>query len=136
MLALVAEYFLMVFISCLGLFQLVAVREKLHGISFFNRAIWGYLFAALSIGGAFAWFFAAGDRLALFPRLEGSERFALFIAAFFLALVVTLCLSSLIKRRSLSRQDNPEPGLDALRQMTYFQAITRHIKGKRDDLRR
>ncbi len=132
---LLLEYLILAFVSCLGLFQLIAVREGLHGISFFNRAIWGYLFAALTIGGSLSWFFAVENRLV--PGLVGPQVFALLIAAFFLALVITLSLSSLIKRRSLSRQDNPEPGIDALRRMTYFQAIAHQLRrGKKDGLRR
>ena len=126
------EYFLFVMISCCGVLQFVAARWKLSGISFFNRTTFGYPFAVLAIGGSFSWFFTIEDRCV--PGIEGAEVFALFIAGSLASFIVTASLSSVIKRKlHLSvKQHNPEeePGLDSLRQMTYFQAVARHLRKK------
>ena len=129
---LAVEYFLLILICCCGVLQFVAARWKLSGISFFNRTTYGYLFAALAIGGAFSWFFTVENRC--LPGLEGAEVFALFIAGSLASFLVTASVSSVIKRKlHLSvEQHNPEeePGLDYLRRMTYFQAIARHFRKK------
>lgn len=125
------EYFLLVLISCCGMLQFVAARWKLSGLSFFNRASFGYLFAVLAIGGAFGWFFTIEDRAQ--PGLEGAQTFALFIAGSLASFIVTASISSVIKRklRLSVKQHNPEePGLDCLKRMTYFHAITRHFRKK------
>ena len=135
MLKLALEYLLLVFICCCGLLQLMAVRGGFSGISFFNSKVSGYIFAALTVGGAFLWFFLVEDRYV--PGLEGSQVFALFLAAAVLSLIFTFFLSSLLKRRRLRGEENREPGLDTLRRMTYLQAIARHFrKGGGDDPRR
>jgi hypothetical protein len=129
---LAVEYFFLVLISCCGVLQFVAARWNLSGISFFKKTTFGYLFAALAIGGAFSWFFTIENRAQ--PGLEGAEVFALFIAGSLSSFLVTASISAVIKRKlHLSmEQRNPEeePGLDSLRQMTYFQAIARHFRKK------
>lgn len=126
---LAGDYFLLVFISCCGLLQLIACHNKLHGLSFFKRTIPGYIFGALAIAGAFCWFFLSEDRCV--PGLVGPQMFALFIAASLAAILVTLSLASLIKGRpGFPREGGnaTEEGLDALRERTYFQAIARHFR--------
>lgn len=129
---LAVEYFFLIFISCCGVLQFVAARRKLRGLSFFQRAISGYLFAVLAIVGAFCWFFIVKNRCV--PGLEGSEVFALFIAGSLASFIFTASLSSVINRklRLSMGEDNPseEPGLDSLKRMTYFQAIAGYFRRK------
>jgi hypothetical protein len=129
---LAVEYFFLVLICCCGVLQFVAARWNLSGISFFKKTTFGYLFAALAIGGAFSWFFTIENRAQ--PGLEGTQVFALFIAGSLASFLVTASISAVIKRKlHLSmEQRNPEeePGLDYLRRMTYFQAIARHFRKK------
>jgi len=134
-LKLALEYLLLVFICCCGLLQLMAVRGGYSGVSFFRGRVPGYIFATLTVGGALLWFFLLEDRCV--PGLEGSQVFALFLAAAVLSLIFTLSLSSLLNSSRLRGEENPEPGLDALRRMTYLQAIARRFrKGRGDDPRR
>ena len=61
--------------------------------------------------------------------------FALFTAGIVSAILVTLCLSSVIKRGwapSPPEGDNPEEGgLDALKKMTYFGAMAQRLRQRR-----
>lgn len=127
------EYFLLIFLCFLGLLQLAASINKLSGLSFFKRPTSGYLFATLTVFGAFCWFFLSKDRCV--QGVEGVEAFLLLIGAAPLALLVTASISSLINRKiePPSREQGPqeEKGLDALRTMTYFQAIARHFRERK-----
>ena len=130
--SLAAEYFLLAFVSCLGVLQIVANANKLRGISFFKRLTLGYIFAALIIIGAISWFFITEDRIV--PGLTGPDMALWFFVGATLAVITTLILSSLLNRRMSPSIGDPEPeekGLGVLKEITYFQAIHRHLpRGK------
>jgi len=127
--SLATEYFLLAFVCCLGVLQIVANANKLRGISFFKRPTLGYLFAALIIIGAISWFFITEDRIV--PGLTGPDMALWFFVGASLAVITTLILSSLINRRMSPSMGDPEPeekGLGVLKEITYFQAIRRHLR--------
>jgi len=115
------EYVAFTFFSCVAVLQWAAARGRLKGLTFFNTRSGSYIFSAVMLGSSFAWFFLSEDRAQ--PGLEGLQQFLLFGVAAAAALAVTLVLSSLIKGRSLTPPSRVLPGLDALKQMTYFQAL-------------
>jgi hypothetical protein len=126
------EYSVLVFVAACGVLQGVAAHSNLKGLLFFERRIIAYAFSALAIGGVFGWFFLSENRNV--PGIEGSQQFFAFNRALFLALVFTFVISSALRRRlgNSSRPSNPhsedsQPGMGALRQMTYFQAISRGL---------
>jgi len=125
---LAAEYTLMAFVASLGVLQAGAARAKLWGLLFFRREASAYIFAALSIVGAFSWFFRVNRNIPDFEGgLAGGQQFLCFSAAVLLAIIFTILLSSLIKggKGQSSSQVEGGQGLDVLREMTYFEAIRR-----------
>jgi len=127
------EYFLLIFLCFLGLLQLAASINKLSGLSFFKRPTSGYLFATLTVFGAFCWFFLSKDRCV--QGVEGTETFVSLVIAALLAFLATVSISSLINRKigppSREQRSQEEKGLDALRTMTYFQLIARHFRERK-----
>ncbi len=116
------EYFALVFVAVVGVLQLVAAYNELRGVSFFSRKIYGYLFAALTVGPALAGFFTWLSRN---PSgiIHGREQFAFFILALIAALSFTLAVSSLLKNRRLRGNHAQHDGLEAVREVTFFQAL-------------
>ena len=127
------EYFLLVFLCFVGALQLAAGINKLSKFSFFKRPISGYLFAFVVILGALCWFFISKNRCV--QGVEGVEAFLSLIGAAFLSFIVTAYISSVIHRKSeppvREQGAQEEIGLDALRTMTYFQAVGRHLSGRK-----
>lgn len=135
------QYFILVYFSTLGVLQIASVYAGLKGLLFFRKPLLVYIFAAVAIIGAFTWFYLIADRTAepLMSIHNGKKRFfgeaesfGGFMAAAFSALVSTILISSLLNARiATSPQEKVPEGLDALKEMTFFQAINRRIrKGK------
>jgi fermentation-respiration switch protein FrsA (DUF1100 family) len=94
---LATHYFLLAFLSILGILQLVAARHKLIGLSLWGsrNPAPGYLLGAVLTAGGFVWFFAATPEVFI-PGLAGSELAILFGAAGICALAFTLLASSIL----------------------------------------
>jgi hypothetical protein len=125
------EYFLFVFMASCGVIQIAAAYSRLHGLMFFRRPLWGYVFAAVVTPLAFLWFFKSENRNV--PGLEGSQQFGDFCLGFIAAVVFSALFSSLLRARDalhLGEGEAPE-GLEALREMTYLQAIRRRLRNHR-----
>ena len=132
------QYWPLAFFSTLGMLQIAAARAELKGLTFFKRPLPCYLFGAIAIVGAFIWFYATGDRNAepLIRIDDGvkiffgeTESFATFMAGASSALAATILVSSVVNAKISSSTNRGVPhGLDALRQMTFFQAITRGLR--------
>jgi hypothetical protein len=130
-------YFLMAFLSSIGMLQIAVTRAGINRLSIFRRPLVNYIFGALAIVGGFALFYATGDRTAepLITIHEGGKWFfgeretiAAFIAGALIGLVSTILASSLSKRViSINHQKVPPQGLDALKEMTFLQAIVRRF---------
>lgn len=128
------DYLLFVFIACCGALQIAAAHSKLRGISFFQKALTGYLFGALAIIMAYVWFFISEERS--LPFLEGPDKVGLAFLGWILAFLFTILVSSVVKARlrhsgEKVEQTNPGAGFDTLKRMTYFQAIGHLLKGRR-----
>ena len=121
------EYTLFIFVTSCGVLQLAAAHSGLRGLSFFKRPQWANLFGAIAVIGAYVWFFTVENRNV--PGLEGSQQLGYFTLGASLAIVFTLVVSSLLRARINPPQTEggQEQGLNALREMTYFQAIKRAI---------
>jgi len=115
--------------------QLAASISKLSKLSFFKRPAHGYIFAFTVILGALCWFFLSKNRAV--QGVEGVEAFLLLGGAAILAFLATASLSSLIHRKTVPLDEEPrsqeEPGLDALRTMTYLQAISRFLGQRKQE---
>jgi hypothetical protein len=122
-------YFSLVFVAAVGVLQVVAAYNELRGVSFFSRKIYGYLFAAFTVGPALAGFFTWNSRNP--PGIvQGREQFVFFLLALTAALSFTLVASSLLNNRRLRGNHAQYDGLEALREVTFFQAL-RHRFGRR-----
>ncbi len=128
MLWLTLQYLLFIFAACCGVLQLVARWNKITGFSFFQSKTATYVFATLTIGGSYVWFFISGDRN--IPGLEGAQQFASFLPSVALAIIFTAAISALVHRKDISRRNLSwnESGLDALKKMNYFNAIKYSFK--------
>ena len=156
MLTLVGEYFLFIYLASLGVLQIAVSYANLRGLSFFKRPIWGYIFGSLAIAGGFSWFYIVGNphpevgyaitvsdifrygfSNPLPPGtgliLGAGESVFFFLVAVVCALLTTIIISSIVKFRISTRtpEDKNEEaleGLEALKGMTFFQAITRNLR--------
>jgi hypothetical protein len=128
------DYILYNLIACLGIIQAGVSYAGIKGLCFFKRPIYAYIFALVAVSVSSAWFFTIKDRN--IKGLEGTEQFTFVITATGSALAATLVLSSLINWRMKSKnppisEDSLGPGFEALKYMTFFQAIKLKFFNKR-----
>ncbi len=131
------DYLIFVFFAILGLLQLVAARQRWTGLLFFRRwPLLSYVLGLACLGGGYAWFFFGDDRNV--PGLEGWQLFSRFAVSAVAAVLVTLLVSSVLHARldagAIAGQKyrlspaNEERGLEALRTLTYWQALNRWLR--------
>lgn len=124
------EYFCLVFLAAVGVLQAVAAGNGLTGLSFFGRRIYGYLFAASTVGPALAGFFTWNLRNPT-GIIQGKEQFGFFMLALIVALAFTLAVSSLLKHSLCRGNYAQHDGLEALRGVTFFQALRHRFRRSR-----
>jgi hypothetical protein len=156
MLTFIGVYFIFIYLASLGVLQIAASYANLNGLSFFTKPNLGYIFGALSIVGGFCWFYIVGNphpevaytisvgdifRYGFSnPNppstgliLGAGESVFFFLLAAGCAFLTTIAFSSIVKFRispgtpEEMKEEAPE-GLEALREMTFFQAITRILR--------
>ena len=121
----VLDYFLLVFLAACGLFQIIAAKENLRGMLFFQRRPGSLLFGLALVTASFTWFYLSEPRNVSDSALglNGNEQFAYFFAGLGTALVFTLIVSSL-RNWTLGADRTQLPnGLDALQESTYLRAM-------------
>lgn len=132
------DYFILVFIASLGMYQIVATHAKLEGLWFFRQPIVQYIFGALAIIGAFCWFFTSKERN-IQHRVEGSQQLGLFLGSIVASYVVTAILSSIIQARVNSQGQKPREGkqhdlgIETLKTTTVFGGIASSLRKERKD---
>ena len=134
-------YFLMALLSSIGVLQIAVTYSGINGLSLFKKPLVNYIVGALAIVGGVAIFYATSDRTAdpLIAIHEGGkwffgerETFTAFIAGSLTGLVSTILVSSLRKGEiSINHQKMPPQGLDAMKEMTWLQAIGRRFNSER-----
>ena len=127
---LIIDYFLLVFVATCGVIQMAAAYSSLKGLLFFNKPLYGYMFGAIATVVSFVWFFSVDNRN--IPGLEGTQQFGIFSFSWIAAFLFSIVISSLIKRRAsqMNCVEESSRGLVALRDLTYFQILTRALKAK------
>ena len=119
-LALAFDYWLLAFLASLGVIQVAAVHAGLKGMWLLVSPAVGRIAGVLLVLIAFARFFLPMNRNV--RGAEGWQQTYLFALGALAALVLTLALSSWLKRGL--RPGNPaERGLAALKDRTYLQAL-------------
>jgi hypothetical protein len=134
-------YFLMAFLSSIGVLQIAVTHADINGLSFFKRPLVNYMFGALAIVGGVTLFYATGNRSAE-PLIEihdgvkwffgERETLVAFMTGAFFGLLFTLLVSSICKKAIGNNQPEvPSQGLDALKEITWLQAISSRFKKER-----
>jgi hypothetical protein len=118
------NYCLLVFISVLGVLQLAAAYNNFRGLLFFPRKIYCVCFAVVATGfGLFAFFTWYNFNSFV---VEGSQQTGSFVLSAAAGILFTLVFSSVMNYRRLGAGHSEQDGLDALREITFFQAIRSH----------
>ena len=126
----ILDFFVFVFISALGVLQMVAAQNRLWGLLFIRRRTIAFLVGFGSTTLAFLWFFLSEPRNLSDTHggLDGNGAAGIFTIASASALALTLVISS-IRNRSMGKGDRRYAvGLDALRETTYLRALLGTVK--------
>jgi hypothetical protein len=125
-------YVALVFLAGVGVIQAAAAYNGLRGLLFLRRKGPGYALAAVLAGGPLALFFTWNERWET-GVIQGVEQTALFLIGMAAALFVTLLLASRFNRR-LCPPRSVNPGLAALRENTWVEAVKRFLGRQGDGL--
>jgi hypothetical protein len=132
------DYFILVFISSLGVCQIAAIHAKLDGLCFFRHPVVQYIFGILAIIGAFGWFFTSEDRN-VHTIVEGSQQLGLFLGSIVASYVFTAILSSLMQAKVDSKGGSPREekqyhmGMETLKKTTLLGGIMSSLRRERKD---
>ena len=126
----ILDYCLLVFLGACGVFQVAAAHAGFQGLVFFRQRMVTFLLGALSLCGAFAWFFLSESRNVpdTAHGMNGNEQFGYFFAGAGASLAFTLLVSSLRNWALVAEGAPPHPGLEALRQSNYIRALSRSLR--------
>ncbi len=130
------DYFVLVFIASIGVYQIAAVYAKLDGLCFFRRPVIQYIFGILAIVGAFVWFFTGKDRN-IHTSVQGSQQLAIFLGSIIASYVFTAILSSIMQAKVSSKGGTPregkqyDMGMETLKKTTLFGGIMSSLRKER-----
>ena len=127
------DYFVLVFIAAIGVYQIAAIPAGLRGLGFFNNRVVQCIFGLAVVAGGFASFYATGERNV--PHaVEGSQQLLLFLGAIILAYLCTGIVASIVHlRSSLSDGGHTEGkasdvGMQALKTTTLLGAVLGRLR--------
>ncbi len=132
------DYFILVFLSSLGVYQIVAIPAKLDGLCFFKHQVIQYIFGFLAIIGAFVWFYTSADRN-LHTSVEGSQQLGLFLGSIIASYVFTAIIASIMQAKVNSKGGSPregkqyDMGIETLKKTTLFGGIMSSLRKERKD---
>ena len=137
---LAAEYSILVFVAVLGVIQAAAAHAGLRGLLFAPGAVrirfwpsrrwtltylhFSYLFAAMTVLPALGFFFVWNSHNQT-GIIQGSEQAGLFVLSTAAGGIFSLVASSLINQWRLQHNQTQARGLEALKDITWFQAVWR-----------
>ena len=127
---LTAEYFLWALTAAVGFIQFAAGQGGLKGLMFSQNPVFNRILAVALASPHEATFFPCHSRNPV-GIIEGAQQAGLFTLASFAAVVLTLLLGSAINHRRLSTAAPSVSCLDALKDMTFFQAMRSRYRWKR-----
>ena len=124
------DYYILVTVSAIGVFQLAAMYGGLHGILVFPpsriaAALWAALPAA-----AVVWFFVTEDRKVSdhMGGLSSNEMALTFFVGVVTAWVLTAAATSVLNRNRDLEEVSPGAGLESLSGATYFRAVLHNVR--------
>lgn len=135
------EYGILVFVAVLGVIQAAAANASLRGLLFAPGTVrirffpsgrrwaltylhFSYLFAAVTVLPALGYFFVWNSHNAT-GIIQGSEQAGLFVLSTAAGGIFSLIASSLINQWRLQNNQTEAKGLEALKDITWFQAVWR-----------
>ena len=135
------EYSLLVFAAVLGVIQAAAANAGLRGLLFAPGAVrirfwpserrwtltyhhFSYLFAAVTVLPALGFFFVWNSHNAT-GIIQGSQQAGFFVLSTAAGGIFSLAASSLINQWRLQNNETQAEGLEALKDITWFQAVWR-----------
>ncbi len=124
------DYLLFVFIAAFGALQIAAAYGNLQGLLFIRARPLAFGSGLVITVAAFLLFFLTEPRNIPDTEggLDGNETAGLFTLGAVSALVLTLILSSISNRALGKGGHRCASGLDALRETSYFNALTGTLK--------
>jgi len=132
------DYFILVFLSSLGVYQIASVYAKLDGVCFFRQPVIRYIFGILAIIGAFGWFLTSKERN-IHTTVEGAQQLGLFLGSIVASWVFTNILASIMQAKVNSQRGTPregkqyDMGIETLKKTTLFGGISSSLKKERKD---
>lgn len=123
------EYFLFIFVASLAVLQASSAWQNLKFLLFLRSRFLTFILAILVIVATYYWFFYLGGKHV--RETGGNKQLFLFPLAVLAGTAFTLFFSSLVnaggKRQteSKTKASVAELGIEALKEMTYWQAVKR-----------
>jgi hypothetical protein len=148
--ALAWEYSTLVFAAGLGVLQVAAAYGGFRGLLLspgevrirlwpsrrvfaLSRVAFSYAFAAVTVVPSLVDFFF-WNRRNLTGIIEGAEQAGFFVLSMAAAVAFTFLFSSLINHWRLRRNEARGTGLEALKDITWVQAVSRSLTGRKRGL--
>lgn len=127
------DYLIFVSIFALGVLQIAASLGRLKGLLLFRETMPSRLAGFFLILAAIVWFFASGPRNIndIDGGIAGTAQTGLFALGSFLALAVTVVLSSILNARlASSKADSTKDpqGFEELSESNYVKALFRSLR--------
>ena len=124
------DYYILVTVSAVGVFQLVAMHGGLRGILVFRPSrLSALLWAAFPLA-AVAWFFVTKDRKVSdhMGGLSSNEIALAFFVGVVTAWVLTVAVTSILNHSRDREEADPGTGLESLSRTTYYRAVLHSVR--------
>ena len=127
------DYVILVFISSIGVYQIVSIPIGLKGLWFLPYRKLQYAFGFLAIAGAFSWFYTSEHRNYQ-HTVEGSQQLMLFLASIIAAYIITAVIASIIqalagsKEREIIEGKQQDLGIEKLKSTTLLGGILHSLR--------
>ena len=131
------DYFLLVFVSTVGVIQAAASMGQLRGLLVFKSPIVARGLGMGLVIGAFVWFFSTGTRALndYEGGLDAPTQALFFFLGGLAGMGLTLLVSSLVNARLDLRKPSPEEGLGTLKDTNYVRALIHSLSYWRTEWR-
>jgi len=124
------DYYILVSVASMGVLQLAATRSGLKGLLVFKSPLVTRIVGAVLPLASIIWFFGSENRNVSdhLGGLSSNEIALTFFVGALTAWVVTVAVSSVVNARADQGAATNAPGIDALRDTTYFRALSLNIR--------
>ncbi|UCC59422.1 MAG: hypothetical protein JSW38_05055 [Dehalococcoidia bacterium] len=130
------DYFILVFVSSIGVYQIVSIPVGLKGLWFFTNRNVQYFIGFMAIAGVFSWFYTSEHRN-IQHTVEGSQQLMLFLAAVISAYITTAIMASIIQALIGSKDGvtiagkQQDLGMEKLKSTTLLGGILSSLRQRR-----